>query len=310
MPVSAPLSADMPQFVMSQPAEPSFDVVADGGLDAYSELLNAVPVAPFSVNFGSETRLASDFSREEFIRRLRAGTPHPTTSQPTPQAYAELLEQATRPLLAVTISSGLSGSLNAAEQARATEAGQREPKKQLTIHDSRTLSAAQAFQVHAAMSARAAGQGVQTALDWMKMVGEQTELYFTIDSLEYLKRGGRIGRVQATLGGLLNLKPVVTVDKATGAYTNVARARTWKGALEAVANQVTTRFGEGTPLRLGLLYGEQRESTEAVLEHLRGRHPIVWAGFAPVNPVLLVHTGPSAVGLAAAPGQWPWEAGA
>ena len=295
---------------MSQPAGspsagPNFDVAADGGLDAYSELLNAVPVAPFSVNFGSETRLASDFSRGEFIRRLRAGTPHPTTSQPTPQAYAELLEQATRPLLAVTISSGLSGSLNAAEQARALE-----PGHPLTIHDSRTLSAAQAFQVHAAMSARAAGHSLQTALDWMRQVGEQTELYFTIDSLEYLKRGGRIGRVQATLGGLLNLKPVVTVDKATGAYTNVARARAWKGALEAVANQVTTRFGEGTPLRLGLLYGEGRESTEAVLEHLRGRHPIVWAGFAPVNPVLLVHTGPSAVGLAAAPGNWPWEAGA
>ncbi len=291
---------------MSQPSGPQFDVIADGGLDPYSELLNAVPVAPFSVNFGSETRLASDFSdhagRQEFFRRLKAGTPHPTTSQPTPQAYAELLEKATLPTLAVTISSGLSGSLNAAEQARALV-----PEKPLTIHDSRTLSAGQAFQVHAAMTARAAGHDIATAVAWMKQVSEQTELYFTIDSLEYLKRGGRIGRVQATLGGLLNLKPVVTVDKATGAYTNVGRARAWKGALEAVANQVTGRFGEGTPLRLGLLYGEVQDSTQTVLEILRGRHPIVWSGFCPVNPVLSVHTGPSAVGLAAAPGKWPWE---
>jgi DegV family protein with EDD domain len=295
---------------MSQPTGPQFDVIADGGLDAYGELLNAVPVAPFSVNFGSETRLASDFSdeagRKEFFQRLKAGTPHPTTSQPTPQAYAELLEKAVLPTLAVTISSGLSGSLNAAEQARAlvpeTATG-----KALTIHDSRTLSAAQAFQVHAAMTARAAGHDVATAVAWMKQVAEQTELYFTIETLEYLKRGGRIGRVQATLGGLLNLKPVVTVDKATGAYTNVGRARAWKGALEVVANQVTGRFGEGTPLRLGMLYGEVQDSTQAVLELLRGRHPIVWSGFAPVNPVLSVHTGPSAVGLAAAPGKWPWE---
>jgi DegV family protein with EDD domain len=298
---------------MSQASAPQFDVIADGGLDPYTELLNEVPVAPFSINFGSETRAASDFSREEFFRRLRAGTPHPTTSQPTPQAYAQLLEQAARPTLAVTISSGLSGSLNAAEQARALVNGNQvqgngEPGQPLTIHDSRTLSAGQAFQVHAAMSARAAGHDVQTALDWMRQVSEQTELYFTIDSLEYLKRGGRIGRVQATLGGLLNLKPVVTVDKATGAYTNVGRARTWKGALEALANQVTTRFGEGTPLRLGLLYGEVQDSTQMVLELLRSRHPVLWAGFAPVNPVLSVHTGPSAVGLAAAPGRWPWEA--
>lgn len=287
---------------MSQPTEPLFDVIADGGLDAYSELLNAVPVAPFSINFGSETRLASEFSRDEFFRRLKAGNPHPTTSQPTPQAYAELLDRATRPTLAVTISSGLSGSLNAAEQARALE-----PGKALTIHDSRTLSAAQAFQVHAAMCARAAGHDIGVAVTWMKQVSEQTELYFTIETLEYLKRGGRIGRVQATLGGLLNLKPVITVDKATGAYTNVGRARAWKGALEAVANQVTTRHGEGTPLRLGMLYGEVQDSARIVLEILRGRHPIVWSGFAPVNPVLAVHTGPSAVGVAAAPGKWPWE---
>ena len=287
---------------MSHPNGPQFDVIADGGLDAYTELLNAVPVAPFSLNFGSESRLAADFSREEFFRRLKAGTPHPTTSQPTPQAYATLLEQATRPTLAVTISSGLSGSLNAAEQARALM-----PEHPMTIHDSRTLSAGQAFQVHAAMTARAAGHDLATALAWMRQVSEQTELYFTIETLAYLKRGGRIGRVQATLGGLLNLKPVVTVDKATGAYTNVGRARSWRGALEAVANQVTSRYGEGTPLRLGMLYGEVQDSAQTVLELLRGRHPILWSGFAPVNPVLAVHTGPSAVGLAAAPGKWPWE---
>jgi len=272
-------------------------VIADGGLDAYRELLNAVPVAPFSINFGTESLLASQLDRAAFFQRLRAGAPHPTTSQPTPQAYAELMERAVRPLLAVTISSGLSGSRNAAEQARALE-----PGHPMTIHDSRTLSAAQAFQVHAAMTARAAGHDVQTALEWMRLVAEQTELYFTIETLEYLKRGGRIGRVAATLGGLLNLKPVVTVDRATGAYTNVGRARSWKGALEALANQVTARFGEGTPLRVGMLYGEVQDSAQVVLELLRGRHPVVWSAFTEVNPVLAVHTGPSAVGLAAALG--------
>lgn len=284
------------------PAGPPFDVISDGGLDPYPELLNEVKVAPFSVNFGSETRLASDFSREEFYRRLTAGAPHPTTAQPTPQAYAELLAQAERPMLAVTISAGLSGSGNAAEGARALE-----PGRPLTIHDSRTLSAAQAFQVHAAMSARAQGHSLELALEWMRQVSEQTELYFTIETLEYLKRGGRIGRVQATLGGLLNLKPVVTVDKASGTYTNLGRARSWSGALEAVAAQVTARFGEGTPLRLGMLYGERPDSAEKLLELIRARHPVLWSGFAPVNPVLAVHTGPSAVGVAAAPGPWPWE---
>jgi DegV family protein with EDD domain len=279
-----------------------FEVVSDGGLDRFQELHNAVPVAPFSIVFGSEAKSAGDFERGSFFRQLEAGSPHPTTAQPTPQAYAELYRAAHKPVLNVTISAGLSGSSNAAEQARALV-----PGAQVTLHDSRTLSAAQAFQVHAAESARIAGHDVATAQAWMRQVSDETELYFTIDTLEYLRRGGRIGRVQATLGSLLNLKPVVTVDKATGAYTNVGRARSYKAAIGAVAAQVTARYGAGTPLRLGLLMGRDEAPARELLAQIQARHPVVWAGFSPVNLVLAVHTGPSAVGVAAAPGPWPWE---
>jgi DegV family protein with EDD domain len=204
--------------------------------------------------------------------------------------------------LVVTISSGLSGSFNAADQARAIE--QDVP---VTLHDARTLSGAQAFQVHAAMTARARGHDVATAIEWMKRVHDETELYFTIDTLEYLRRGGRIGRVQAALGGLLNLKPVVTVDKETGTYANVARARTWPKALVEITRRVSDRYGEGTPLRVALMHGAEAAVAEQVLEKLRDRHPIVWSGAAPVGVALAVHTGPTAVGLAVAPGAWPWE---
>ena len=78
------------------------------------------------------------------------------------------------------------------------------------------------------------GESIETALKWMKQVSDETELFFTIDTLEYLRRGGRIGRVQATLGGLLNLKPVIHVDKTTGTYENVGRARSYRAAIEAV----------------------------------------------------------------------------
>ncbi|ADV66472.1 DegV family protein [Deinococcus maricopensis] len=280
-------------------------VVADGGLDAYADLLNDVPVAPFSLHMGHESFRADEIRREDLYARLRSGGPHPTSSQPTPQQFAELYRAAgDEAVLAVTISSGLSGSLNAAEGARALV-----PGADVTVHDSRTLSAAQAFQVHAARSARQLGHTVETARAWMQAVHAETELYFTIDTLEYLRRGGRIGRVTATLGGLLNLKPVVTVDKTSGAYTNVGRARSWGKAIEAVAQQVTARFGAGTPLRVGLLYGVDRADADTLLALLRERHELVWAGFAAVNPVLNIHTGPKAVGLAVAPGAWPWERG-
>ncbi|EYB67719.1 hypothetical protein DEIPH_ctg033orf0151 [Deinococcus phoenicis] len=284
---------------------PLFAVATDGGLDAFEGLNNAVPVAPFSLNFGNKSYRMDEITREGLYRELQTNPAHPTSSQPTPQDWAEADREAsggTLPVLALTISSGLSGSRNAAEQARAVV-----PGIPVTIVDTRTLSAAQAFQVHAAATAAQRGETLETALDWVRRTAEETELYFTIETLEYLRRGGRIGRVQATLGGLLNLKPVITVDRTTAAYTNVGRARSYKGAIEAVAAQVTGRYGEGTPLRVGLLYGSVREDADVLLEAIKARHPVVWSGFAGVNPVLNVHTGPRALGVAAAPGNWVWE---
>ncbi|MFN4251382.1 DegV family protein [Deinococcus sp.] len=288
----------------NQTASPRFGIVTDGGLDAYPSLLNDVPVAPFSVTFGDASYRTNEISRADLFRMLESNPNHPTSSQPTPQDWMDAVRRAgVRDVLGVTISAGLSGSMNAAEQARQALGGD----FNLTLHDSGTLSAAQAFQLHAAGTAAARGESLETAREWMRAVHEETELYFTIETLEYLRRGGRIGRVQATLGGLLNLKPVVTVDKAGGTYTNVGRARSYRGAIEALAAQVTRRFGEGTPLRVGLLYGSVREDADEVLAHLKGRHPIVWSDVAGVNPVLNVHTGPRTVGIAAAPGAWPWE---
>lgn len=293
-----------PSAASTPPAAPVFDVVSDGGLDPFSSLLNEVPVAPFTLNFGAESFLASDLTRAEFFARLRQGTPHPTTSQPSPEQFATIFRSAAAPVLAMTISAGLSGSFNAADQAKALV-----PDVRVTLHDCGTLSAAQAFQVHAVMSARSLGLGIDTALDWTRMVHDETELFFTIDTLEYLRRGGRIGRVQATLGSALRLKPVVTVDKAAGTYANVGRARTWSKALDALAQQVTSRYGAGTPLRVGLVYGEEQGEADELLTRLRERHPLLWTSAAPVGVALAVHTGPRAVGLAVAPGPWPWERG-
>ncbi|CAM3366234.1 DegV family protein [Deinococcus saxicola] len=293
----------MTQETGKPPQKQHFAVATDGGLDAFEGLNNTVPVAPFSVNFGDRSFRTNEISRVDLFRELETNPQHPTSSQPTPQEWADAIREAGSPqVLAVTISAGLSGSRNAADQAKSVLEG-----IDVRLHDSGTLSAAQAFQVHAVQTAAMQGELLETALEWAGAVQKETELYFTIETLEYLRRGGRIGRVQATLGGLLNLKPVITVDKATGAYTNVSRARSYKGGIEAVGQQVTRTYGEGTPLRVGLLYGSVREDADVLLEQLKGRHPIVWSGAVGINPVLNVHTGPRALGVAAAPGQWPWE---
>lgn len=204
--------------------------------------------------------------------------------------------------LTITVSRGLSGSYNAAEQARSLV-----PEASVYIHNSQTISAAQAFQVHAAESAWVKGETLGTALEWMAQVHEETELYFTLNSLTYLKRGGRIGSVMAAVGGFLNIKPVVSVDKKSGTYFNATRGRSWKGAIEALARQVTQRYGAGTPLRVALLVGENPADAEQLLALIKQNHPIIWSEAVAANQVLLVHTGPEAVGLAVAPHAWPWE---
>ncbi|WP_155297768.1 DegV family protein [Deinococcus kurensis] len=285
---------------------PRFGVVTDGGLDVYPTLHNDVPVAPFAVNFGSTTYRMTEITREELYRQLQTNPTHPTSAQPTPQDWMSAMQAPGTPeVLAVTTSAGLSGSHNSADQARQLLAGPGAPR--VTLHDSGTLSAALAFQVHAAVTAAERGLGIEQAREWMRAVHAETELYFTIETLEYLRRGGRIGRVQAAVGGLLNLKPVVMVDKAAGTYTNAARARSYRGAIQALTEQVTRRFGEGTPLRVGLLFGDHPEDADAALAQLAARHPIVWSDRTGVNPVLSVHVGPRALGVAAAPGAWPWE---
>ena len=282
-----------------------FAVVTDGGLDPLPSLHNAVPVAPFSVNFGEKTYPMTEVTTPWLYEQLRSNPVHPTSSQPSPQQWLSAFEEAgAGDILAVTISSGLSGSRNAAEQARDL-LGQ--GSSRVTVHDSMTISGAQAFQVHAARTAAERGEDLDTALAWMRQVHEETEFYFTIETLEYLRKGGRIGRVAAALGGLLNLKPVVTVDKSNGTYANVARARSFKGSIEAMTQQVTKRYGEGTPLRVALMYGSHPDDADAALEQLQQRHPIVWTDRAGVNPVLSVHVGPRALEVTAAPGAWPWE---
>lgn len=283
--------------------EPRFDVVTDDGLDAFDDLRNDTTIVPFQLHFGDEVMLSTDLTLDQLFERMRSGGPHPTTSQPSPNAFAEVYRAAQRPLLVVTVSSALSGTLNSADQAKAMV-----PEADVTLHDSGTISAAQAFQVHAAMTARALGHDIATALTWMRRVHEQTELYFTVDSLEYLRRGGRIGRIQAAMGSVLDLKPIAFVDKATGAYDTVGRTRSWRKAIINMAKLAERCVPAGESVRVGAVRGEDRAEAEALVERIKDVRSVAWSGIATVGAALAIHTGPKAAAYAVAPAAWPWEA--
>lgn len=282
--------------------DPRFDVLTDDGLDGFADLRNDAPVVPFTLHFGDETFLSTELPLSALFDRMRSGGPHPTTSQPAPTAFAEAYRAATRPLLVVTVSAALSGAHNSADQARAMV-----PDADVSLHDSGTVSAAQAFQVHAALTARDRGLDRTTAIAWMREVHEATELFFTVDSLEYLRRGGRIGRIQAAVGSMLDLKPIATVDKTAGVYDTVGRTRTWRKAIETMAAQAADRFEPDEPIRVGLVRAEGDADAVALLHAIERRNAVAWSGVTDVGAALAVHTGPNAAAFAVAPAAWPWE---
>lgn len=288
---------------MTLSPQPHFTVITDGGMDALPDLSNQVPVVPFGLQFGEIKYAMADVTSDWLFEQLKTNPVHPTTTPPTAEEWLKAFESApTSDVLAVTASTSLSGSFGAAQQAR-----EMARDKWITLHDSGVISGAQAFQVHAAQVAAQRGESIQTALQWMEKIRLETCFYFTVDTLEYLRRGGRVGRVSAVIGGMMNLKPIVTIDTETGTYIGSGRARSYQGGIEYIVKQITKRYGAGTPLRAAVLHGASPEDADYAFSLLEKSHPLIWTDRTMANPVISVHVGPRALQIVAAPGNWPWE---
>ncbi len=126
-------------------------------------------------------------------------------------------------------------------------------------------------------------------------------MIYTLETLEYLQRGGRIGRVQALAGSLLGIKPLIRVEKTDGKYSTMGRARTIPKALESIANHIESLYGKDTSLWVSVLHGQLAEEANNLAEMMKGKVKVGKMEVLRISPVLGVHTGPGLVGLAAVP---------
>ena len=177
-------------------------IVTDSAVDLPEEMFAQFGIErmPLLITFGTEAlRSGVDIQAEEFYRRLEASKDNlPTTSQPSVGEFVDLYRrvgQTDKDIVSVHISSGLSGTLNSA-----TQAAKQCPELNITLIDTKTLSAAEGFQVVAVAQAIRRGYTVEQIVKRAQEVGDQTEIFFTLDTLYYLQKGGRIGRVQAMAG--------------------------------------------------------------------------------------------------------------
>ena len=276
-------------------------IVTDCAADMPVEERESLDVveAPLYIQFPEGEVNSADLTPDEFYNRLEAMRPDiPTTAQPSSGVFADLyqkLAETSKNILSVHISSGLSGTFNSARL------GAEQVKNAVVdVFDTMTLSGGERFQVMAAAMAAKAGWGIEAIQERMSSIRKQTEVIYTLETLEYLARGGRIGRVQALMGAALKIKPIIRVDRADGKYSTVSKSRTIPRALESIADHLQEMYTD-TPLWVTVLHGRFQDGAEKLSSLLSERLNTAKMEVMRISPVLGVHTGPGIVGVAVVP---------
>lgn len=276
-------------------------IVTDCAADMPSDEMEKLGIvqAPLFIQFPEGEVNSADISADAFYDRLEAMRPQiPTTAMPSTGLFAQIyrqLAQADKKILSIHISSGLSGTINAAREG----GEQVKSEAEVSFWDTLTLSGGERFQVMAAALADKAGWAFDTIKERLEKIREKTEVIYTLDTLEYLARGGRIGRVKALAGALLNLKPVIRVD-TDGKYSTVTTGRTLGKSMNAIVDHLFEKYAQ-TPVWVTVLHGRFAEKAEVLSGALTSRLNVMKLEVMRISPVLGVHTGPGIVGAAVVP---------
>ncbi len=277
-------------------------IVSDRGMDMAPEQMVGIDIhlAPLTITLnGKSYRSGIDIQSEEFYRLLDETGSFPTTSQPSAGDFAEIykkLAEQGEEILSIHISSGLSGTLQSAKAGAALV-----PEAKVMIVDSKTLSCPFGWQVEAAARAAKAGWAMPKIIEMLQSISDVTDGVFTLSTLKYLIHGGRINHLKGLIASLLNVKPIIGVEKARGTYISHGQEITSKRAIRRLVDLIASWYSEGTKMRFQLLHGNNPEGIELLQHHLRQTFECVFLPSVRVAPVLGAHTGAGLIGLALAP---------
>jgi DegV family protein with EDD domain len=277
-------------------------IVTDCAAEMTAEEMEKLEItqAPLYINFPEGSVSSAELGADAFYDHLEAMYPIiPTTAQPSSGEFARIYQELAvrdQDIISIHISSGLSGTIESARLA----SKQVENQAHVSLFDSMTLSGGLRFQVLAAAMAARAGWGLSQIIERLEAIRAHTETIFTLETLDYLAQGGRIGRVTALMGGMLNIKPIIHVDHKDGKYTTVGKTRTVSQATEKIASHLGKLFGS-KPLWVNVMNGKIFDMADRLSELIRTRLNVSYMDRMRVSPVLGVHTGPGIVGAVAVP---------
>ena len=233
---------------------------------------------------------------DDFYLRMSNSKGFPTTSQATipsiKMAFESLIEQG-NDVLGIFLSSKLSGTVQSAMQAR--EMMQKGQEK-VAILDSLATTMALGWPVLTAARAADAGQTLPECLKLAEKARDHTGVMFVVETLEYLRRGGRIGGAQALLGNILNVKPLLELQD--GRIEPVEKIRTKGKALERMLDIVEEKISGSQPVRLATVHANAQKEALNLLETAKNRFNPVESLLSPLSPVIGAHAGPGTIALA------------
>ncbi len=259
------------------------------------ELLTAHDIREVSlyIHWGEEAQRESEITNyDEYYERLRTAADLPTTSQPSIGDFLEVYEpllEAGKDIISVHLAGGMSGTVRAAEQAR-EQLGARADR--VHVFDSATACGGEGLVVLAAAAAARDGADLHAVAERVARARASLKMWFAIDTLEYLRRGGRIAGAQAWLGSALKIKPILTVESE---ITPIERVRTSRRAFERMVDLLRTCQQDGADGWMVQHIQAPREAHELAARgtDIFGCEPRV---ISEIGPVIGTHVGPGLLG--------------
>jgi DegV family protein with EDD domain len=248
---------------------------------------------------GKSYREGLDIQPGEFYDLLDVSENMPVTSQPSAGDFADVYRRlaANDPdILSIHMTSGLSGTYNSA-----IAGAEMVSEANVTHFDTKTLSAAAGWQVRAAAQALKAGWMVEKVLNLLKRLGDVSESMYTLKELKYLISGGRISHMKGLIASVLNIKPMIGVEKVKGTYIQLGQTRTFKRAVQGLVDRIKDYHPPGTQLYVQVLHAFNPDGATILRELIDKTFDCTWLPMGPMSLVLGAHTGRSMVGVAFAP---------
>ena len=272
-------------------------ILTDSTCDLPSELVArlGLHVVPLYVLFGTESfRDGVTLSNADFFQKLATSPHHPGTSQPTPEDFLQIYRQISGHVFSLHLASTLSGTFNSATQAVRLMG---EEGSRVRVWDSDSVTAGLGLLAMAAQDAAQEGQDLDGIEARVKQVRHDLKLRFTVETLDHLAKGGRIGRAQALLGGLLKIRPILSFEDHTVCV--LAKAFGFEQALNRIVDMAAEDHRLKPLRRMFVIHGAAPQAADRLEQKVREKIPGDFEILrTEIGAVIGTHVGPGAAGLA------------